>query len=290
MVPELAVTEKKRQRHIRDCDNNWAGLSNRQQTDRRTCRQTGRQVDRRPGDKAGGGAGGQKRATARTRINKKKSFVLLQTCRELEIHLLLLIFHQSRDFHTLHSLSQENSSEGCRKCFSRLQFVWDKRRAIWLVGRSCRGWAHKHTHTHTHTHTRTHTHTHTHTHTLKIKEQKYSAPTFSLFLFCWLADSFSSAGSEAGQSFLERCGSRPVCVCVCVWMACAEVCFEALSVIQPCLVYQSYMSHTTVIWSGAVSTRRCYSCSSGSSARWKKETRLIDWRGIEVPSDVLHDL
>lgn len=60
-------------------------------------------------------------------------------------------------------------------------------------------------------------------------------------------------------------------------MACAELCFEALSVIQPCLVYQSYMSHTTVIWSRAVSTRRCYSCSTALPSRWKKEARLIDW-------------
>lgn len=60
-------------------------------------------------------------------------------------------------------------------------------------------------------------------------------------------------------------------------MACAELCFEALSVIQPCLVYQSYMSHTTVIRSRAVSTRRCYSCSTALASRWKKEARLIDW-------------
>lgn len=66
-------------------------------------------------------------------------------------------------------------------------------------------------------------------------------------------------------------------------MACAEVCFEALSGIQPCLVYQSYMSHTTVIWSGAVSTRRCYSCSIASSARWKKSRDwLIDQDGSAV--------
>lgn len=38
------------------------------------------------------------------------------------------------------------------------------------------------------------------------------------------------------------------------------------------------MSHTTVIWSGAVSTRRCYSCSSQVKKR-DGGAAVIDWAG-----------
>lgn len=99
----------------------------------------------------------------------------------------------------------------------------------------------------------------------------FSHPLF----FCWLADSFCSAGSRQVSSFWSGPG---LAACVCMMlpglMVFAEACFEALSVIQPCLVYQSYMSHTTVIWSRAVSTTHCYSCCTVSPA---KERAVTDW-------------
>lgn len=101
---------------------------------------------------------------------------------------------------------------------------------------------------------------------LKGKKDKCPAPTFPCFCFVDLLTVFLVQGQRQVSSFWSGQG---LTLCVCAMpprqRVCAEVGFEDLSVIQPCLVYQSYMSymsHTAVIWSGAVSTRQCYSCST----------------------------
>lgn len=104
---------------------------------------------------------------------------------------------------------------------------------------------------------------------IKIKVKNILLVLFPCFCIVDLLIVFLVQGQRQVSSFWSSPG---LAVCVCVLLGC----FEALSVIQSCLVYQSYMSHTTVIWSGAVSTRRCYSCSTNSPARWKKRV-VIDW-------------
>jgi hypothetical protein len=88
--------------------------------------------------------------------------------------------------------------------------------------------AHAHTHMHTHTHTYIHPHTHTHT-------QAWPASTLPSILRLSACSSPHTHWGSLGANQGLACTSWGMCVCVCVWVVCDDMCHVCVICMYVCM-------------------------------------------------------